>query len=140
MNEPMYIDRFRTLLDERGADMDDWPQPLRLAAQALLQNSKAAQQELARAQQLERTLDALRAHTLTPGLANRISALAEPADPLRPLLEWLAEKLWRPAAMLLAPLMLGVMIGAAVPRQEAGYDTYLSDYPWIDTQEFVLDE
>ncbi len=140
MNEAMHIDRFRALLDDRGADMDDWPEALRLAAQTLLRTSIEAQQELARAQTLEQTLDALRPHSLTPGLASRISALAEPVDPMRPLFNWLTEKLWRPAAMLLAPLLLGVMIGAAVPGQEEKYDAYLSDYPWIDTQEFFFDE
>ncbi len=140
MNEAMHIDSFRALLDARGADMNDWPHAQRLAAQALLRASTEAQQELASAQALEQTLSALRMHSVTPGLATRISALAEPVDPLRPLFDWLTEKLWRPAAMLLAPLMVGAIIGATVPGEEERYDTYLADYPWIDTQEFVIDE
>ncbi len=92
-------------------------------------------------EQLDALLQTSREHTVTPGLESRILALAEPArDPWEELIAWISADFWRPAGALLAPLMLGVLIGATDTLTTTDDSAYLSDYPWVEMQEDLIDE
>ncbi len=91
-------------------------------------------------QQLDELLQASREHTVTPGLETRILALAEPIrDPWEELVAWISAGFWRPAGAFLAPLMLGILIGAG-DSLTTEQSEYLSDYPWVEMQEDLIDE
>lgn len=59
----MTLERFRTLADSYGADLQRWPEPLRLQARALLESSTQAREIIALAAELDEAITvAGRAH------------------------------------------------------------------------------
>ena len=133
------IEQFAELLDLHGADIERWPFNQQAVARDLLDASPEARNLHQEALRLDRALAALPTPPLAPGLATRITALAdEPADPWLTVKDWLTATLWRPAAVLMAPMVLGIVVGLSLP--ETVQDEYVSDYPWVDVQEYTADE
>lgn len=121
------------LLDRQGADAACWPEAARLQAAALLEASPRARALLAEAWRLEQALDEAFPQALAPaGLEARILAgiSCSPAKAGRGsvsaaaaseasagnawaegLAAWLAERLWRPASLACAPLLIGFAMG-----------------------------
>ena len=133
------LEQFAALLDQHGADIEQWPESEQTIARELLDTSLEARSLQHEARQLDRALAALPTPPPTPGLAARITALAEePADPWLTLKGWLTGALWRPAAVLMAPMVFGIAVGLSLP--DTAQDDYISDYPWVDVQEYTVDE
>jgi hypothetical protein len=119
----MNIERFRDLLDLRGAAIDFWPAAEREAARLLLASEAPARAALAEAERLERLLARLPAHD--PGEAASVgrvlARLAELPPQRRPLFRWFgapagaapARAVWPRMAALAAAAGLGVLIGVS---------------------------
>ena len=115
---------FEADLDRLGADVAAWPRRARARAQALLPRSADARALLAQQHSLDQALTALREHPVPTELAARIlSRVPAGNSPARPAnggawercWAWLGGALWRPALTACAPLLLGYVLGAALP-------------------------
>ena len=108
---------FAALLDRHGSDAANWATENRAHALKLLESSTEAQQLLAEARLLDETLDELLPGTAVPfGLGTRIVANAPHRDPW---LQWLAVRLWRPAALACLPLAVGFAVGNTFADDDA---------------------
>ena len=109
MNTTFDQHAFETLLDRHGSEAADWPAESRAQALELLESSTDARQLHAEARLLDETLDELLPVANLPlGLGTRIVANAPHRDPW---LQWLAVRLWRPAALACLPLAVGFAVG-----------------------------
>ncbi len=82
----MKVNQFQSLLDARGPDIGRWPEADRLAAEALLDESEAAQAALAEARALHDALASLPEEPASPLLRSAILDIPEIHDqsPVRP--------------------------------------------------------
>ena len=116
MMKPMALDRFSEHLDRLGADLDQWPDSARQAAERLLDDSSApeqllqANQLLEHARQLTDLFEALPATPASPELRRRILT-GRRSDFWSAIGDWLRAALWRPLAAAAMPLVLGFAIG-----------------------------
>ena len=111
------LDGFEADLDRWGSDMAAWPPEARTRRRALLTRSAQARALLSQQKSLDHAVTALGDHVVPAGLAARI-ATAVPADALSPwerFWVWLTGAFWRPAVAGCAPLLLGFILGAALP-------------------------
>ena len=113
MTQRLDLQRFEQLLDEQGADLERWPEPLRAAARELLASSSDARHAVSRAEHLAVLLDAAPEVLPSAELCARIAAL-----PVRHPQGWAA---WWPFGNPLAPLLawgaaaaFGLFIGSGV--------------------------
>jgi len=118
----MTRDEFEAGLDRWGADLMDWPPAAAALAREHLLADPGARQTLAAAAAVDGYLAGLRADTASADLGRHLLVrLAREAsaptmdarpDPTPwPLLEWLTERLWRPALLALVPVLAGFLIG-----------------------------
>lgn len=124
----MQLDRFRDLLDARGADPRRWPPADAAAAVDLLARSAEARAALTEAQGLEALLDALPA--VEPSSSLRAAVLAIPVDHPRPVrprprfgpATWLARVSLgrRLVAGAVMATMLGMVIGVGLGVDTGG--------------------
>jgi hypothetical protein len=117
MMKPMALDSFSDHLDRLGADLDQWPDSARQAAESLLgdtsasvQSHQAASRLLEQARLLEQRFDALPSRPASPELRRRILTERR-TDFWRTVSEWFRAALWRPVAAAAMPLVLGFAIG-----------------------------
>ena len=121
----MTIDEFIRHLDVHGADLDRWPPELGGAARVAAATAAGRS-----ALEAARAFEALVAESLPAppalGLKARILARLEPgAGPARPA--WLAAPRWRSlAAVVVAPLALGFVLGFAWPSEEDAFEDAVS--------------
>jgi hypothetical protein len=119
----MDLTTFNDHLDRLGADLETWPDTLRLEAEGLLRTSSEAEDALADARTLANLLAALPRVPAPSGLAGQISRAA--VDPWERLVDWFGVALWRPVVATGLPLVLGFVIGLVqVPAPEE--DAYLA--------------
>jgi hypothetical protein len=122
--------RLEALLAAYGSSESAWPREEREAARALLASDPRAREQLRAARELDLVLDSYRPEL--PDLSARILE-AVAATPLQRVLAWVfpagPQALLRPALAGLAPLVLGVALGLALP---AGSDPGIADW---ETQE-----
>lgn len=103
---------FEHALDRHGADVDRWPDHLIPEVRGLLESSAAARELLEETRRLDSVLDEMLADVPVPlGLKTRVLANVPLAEPW---LQWWTAKAWRPAALALAPLVVGVGVGMNV--------------------------
>jgi len=110
---PLDLERFEQLLDVHGADLERWPEPLRVGARAFLASSGEAQHAWSRAERLGALLDAAPDVLPSAELSARIAAL-----PMRRPQGWVA---WWPFGNPFAPLLawgaaaaFGLFMGSGV--------------------------
>ena len=131
---------FAALLDRHGSEVANWAAENRAHARELLESSAEARQLLAEARLLDETLDELLPGAAVPlGLGTRIVANAPHRDPW---LQWLAVRLWRPAALACLPLAVGFAVGNTFADDAADLeDQVLVAFADADTFEaFALPE
>ena len=143
----MNTERFRDLLDLRGAAVELWPAAEREAARRLLAGDAAARTALADAERLERLLARLPAGGADEAAAaGRVLArLAELPPQRRPLFRWLAapagaapaRPFWPQMAALAAAACLGVLIG--VSDIDAAFDGTVGGALGGDVSTLVFD-
>jgi len=131
----MEMQAFITLLDATGSNKATWPAELRAEAEQLLAHSAQARMELQAAQALDQLVAAAPEHVAPSGLHVRILSGLPPESSkiFDQLVGWLTAAFWRPAALALAPLMIGIWLGSAVPVQE-------ETSPALDLSSVLLDE
>ncbi len=134
-HKTMDLQAFITLLDAKGSNKTAWPAEMRVEAEQLLARSAPARAELQAAQALDELVVAAPKHVAPPGLHTRILAGLPPetSKTFDQLVGWLTAAFWRPAALALAPLLLGIWLGSAVPAQE-------ESSPALDLTSVLLDE
>jgi len=119
--QTMDLNTFNEHLDRLGAEFENWPQPLRSEAQALVRTSPEAADALADAGTLANLLAAIPEVAARPQLARQISQRA--VDPWQRLLDWFSAALWRPVLATSLPLVFGFIIGlmqqAPIPEEDA---------------------
>lgn len=99
-------------LGHHGADLDRWPAPLALRVRELLESSASARQLFEEARRLDAVLDEMLPDVPVPlGLKTRVLANVPLAEPW---LQWWTAKAWRPAALALVPLVVGIGVGMNV--------------------------
>lgn len=131
----MDMQAFITLLDGKGSNKATWPAELSAEAEQLLAHSAQARAELQAAQALDQLVAAAPEHLAPSGLHARILTGLPPesSKTFDQLVGWLTATFWRPAALALAPLLLGIWLGSAVPAQE-------ESSPALDLTSVLLDE
>ena len=134
-HKTMDLQAFITLLDAMGSNKTAWPTEMRVEAEQLLARSAPARAALQAAQALDALIAAAPKHVAPPSLHTRILAGLPPetSKTFDQLVGWLTAAFWRPAAFALAPLLLGVWLGSAVPAQE-------EPSPALDLSSVLLDE
>jgi hypothetical protein len=115
----MNLQQFNDLLDRRGAHLDAWPEPDRIAARELLQRDPEAAAALRVAEAVDAHLTTLRAHRAPAGLAGRITASID-RNVRSGWLEPLFRPLWRPALLALLPVAAGFVLGLQLPADTEG--------------------
>jgi hypothetical protein len=143
----MNTERFRDLLDLRGAAIDLWPPAEREAARRLLASEAPARAALADAERLERLLARLSADDAgEPAAVGRVLArLADLPPQRRPFFRWFgapaganpARALWPQMAALAAVAGLGVLIG--VSDLDAAFDGAVGGTVGSDVSTLVFD-
>jgi hypothetical protein len=120
MNAPDELTRFTTLLDTFGADRSRWPARDRAFADGVLARSQDAQHAFEQARALDALLDtALRVPAIDPSaLRDRVLTGLGARDRGALWFGWLTRGpwLWRPIALALVPLALGIVAGATLPQ------------------------
>lgn len=120
----MNIERFQTLLDTYGSDPSRWPVDDREAAQSCMAEPEA-QQLLASANELDSRL----AQYQTRNVDYLHDAILQslPTPWMERVIRWLnpEDSLVRPAFAMALPLVVGIMIGFALPQDST--DTPQSD-------------
>jgi hypothetical protein len=117
----MKMERFRDLLDLRGAAVESWPAAEREAVRPLLQREPEARAALADAERLERLLARLPQGGAdeSASAARVLARLADLPPQRRPILGWLrpppvfagGRGFWPQTAALAAVAGIGVLIG-----------------------------
>lgn len=116
---------FESSLDRFGTDLDRWPDALAAAARTWVERSLRARDLLREARELDAALDGLWPAATAPlGLETRILAnLPERTA----CFEWLTINIWRPAALALAPLVVGFGVGLNVAHSAVAADDATED-------------
>ena len=100
---------FERALDRHGADLDRWPDQLVPRVRGLLESSASARELLEEVRRLESVLDEILPDVPVPlGLKTRVLANVPLVEPW---LQWWTAKSWRPAALALVPLIVGIGVG-----------------------------
>jgi hypothetical protein len=122
VNENEFIER----LDRFGADLAAWPHADAEGAEMLLVHSDAARKRHAEAIAVARLVTAAlpsNGFDVARVRSSVLRRIAEPASRLDSLIDWLMPGgwtgAWRPAAVALVPLVLGLSLGLAVPDVDA---------------------
>jgi len=122
VNENEFIEQ----LDRLGAGLAAWPPADAKDARMLLARSDAARRSHAEAIAVARLVTAAlpaNGFNVARVRASVLRRIAEPVSWLESLIDWLmpADWLgaWRPAAVALVPLVLGLSLGLAVPDVDA---------------------
>jgi anti-sigma-K factor RskA len=111
---------FEAGLDRWGADLARWPPEAAAQAHTRLAADPQARQALAAAAAVDGYLHGLREDTAPQHLERQILARLErteraaaPASPgtATRMVDWLTQRLWRPALLALVPLFAGFLIG-----------------------------
>lgn len=120
-NTAMTMTRFSQLVAAYGGHPQRWPLEEQVAAAQLLETSAEARQLRQAAMSLDDLLDQVTTVPPSLKLRNRIFAAIQPPDqPLLDIGQWLSqlllgttfrEHIWRPAVILLIPLLLGIVMG-----------------------------
>jgi hypothetical protein len=105
---------FEQALDRWGANLDDWPPELAARGRDRLANDLDARRQLTAARTVDDALLALQPHRAPAHLAMRIAASAPRQDGLDRALNWLTERLWRPAMLALVLAVGGYLAGISV--------------------------
>lgn len=139
----MTLQALSEALDTWGPDLAVWPRPLAAAARQLLGESDAARSELAAAQKLQQTLDALPVIAAPAALKVRISS-APPPDRWEQLGQWFTAALWRPLLTAALSLLLGFSLGFSSagnqPANDLDLQTDISLLAFISSLEDYTDE
>lgn len=107
---------FEADLDRWGADLTKWPPQAAARARQRLATDPGARQALTAAATVDGYLQGLRADTAPAHLTQRVLARLDAPGPAAkpwPLLDWLMHRLWRPALVALAPVLMGFLLGQA---------------------------
>ena len=114
------LERFQELLDRWGADLTEWPEIDRKAAEILITGDPTAGRLLAQAERLDELLRESPAIAASPALKARIleaapghaviSAVSTRWENL-----WPFGPIWRPAMALACAAFLGIVVGIADP-------------------------
>ena len=122
MNESEFVER----LDRFGVDLAAWPHADAESAKMLLQHSDTARRSHAEAIAVARLVTAAlpaNGFDVARVRSSVLRRLAEPVSRLDSLIDWLMPGgwtgAWRPAAIALVPLVLGLSLGLAVPDVDA---------------------
>ena len=119
MNDNEFTER----LDRLGSNLDAWPRPDADGARLLLARSEAARKSHAEAIALARLVSAAlpaNGFEVARVRSSVLRRIAEPLSRFDTLIDWLMPgigwaRAWRPAAVALVPLVLGLSLGIAVP-------------------------
>jgi hypothetical protein len=143
----MNTERFRDLLDLRGAAIDGWPATEREAARQLLASEAPARAALADAERLERLLARLPAGDAggDAAVGRVLARLVDLPPQQRSLFRWLrppagavpARAFWPQMAALAAAAGLGVLIG--VSDVDAAFDGMIGGAAGSDVSTLVFD-
>lgn len=120
----MTMTRFSQLVAAYGGHTNRWPLEEQVAAAQLLETSAEARHLRQAAMSLDDLLDQVTTVPPSLKLRNRIFAAIQPPDqPLLDIGQWLSqlllgttshEHIWRPAVILLIPLLLGIVMGLSL--------------------------
>jgi len=121
----MNTEEFADCLDRWGGSISDWPGPQQAAGRNLLEASASARRLLDEARALERFLASAAGHQAPVGLAQRIMDQLPHQDFWQGAVDWLLAAMWRPAAAATCMLLIGFLIGIALP--ESDDDAMLDD-------------
>jgi hypothetical protein len=110
----MNLERFKILTEAYGADPARWPEPERVAALLFAEQSAEARQLLQDARTFDRLLDEAETQPATRALEDRILG-AFPERKPRVAFANASRIRWIPAAAVVCSLVLGLLVGAALP-------------------------
>ncbi|BAP56189.1 hypothetical protein THII_1892 [Thioploca ingrica] len=120
----MTMTRFSQLVAAYGGHTNHWPLEEQVAAAQLLETSAEARHLRQAAVSLDDLLDQVATVPPSLKLRNRIlAAIQPPEQPLLDIGQWLSqlllgttshEHIWRPAVILLIPLLLGIVMGLSL--------------------------
>lgn len=140
----MNIERFKTLTEAYGANPARWPEAERVAALLFAEQSAEARAVLQEALDFDRLLDGAETQPVTRALEDRILAAfpERKQTPARWFATFAVPARWLPAAAVAGSLVLGLLVGAALPglvgvNDAASIDPALialggGDEPWND--------
>jgi hypothetical protein len=112
----MNIERFKTLVEAYGANPARWPEAERVSALLFAEESADARAALREAATFDRLLDEAETQPATRALEDRILAsLPERAPKPARWFDLGARTRWIPATAAAVSLLLGLLVGAAVP-------------------------
>ena len=114
------LERFQELLDRWGADLTEWPETDRKAAELLMTGDPAAGRLLVQAQRLDELVRESPTIAASPALKARILEAAPgyavvSAVSTRWEILWPFGPIWRPATALACAAFLGIVVGIADP-------------------------
>lgn len=125
--------QFAAIVATYGGELQRFPEEYRMAAQHLLARSEVARQLQQSALTLDNLLDTVKIAPAPSSLRQRIlraARIAPPPDIWQRLWQWIVgnapnEYLWRPAAIFLLPLLLGITIGFYSVRNANEANSYV---------------
>ena len=126
----MTRERLQAIVAAYGADPRRWPDAERARAQALIAGNPDVQALLAQEAEANRILDALGPEIPSASLSARIlSAFDATHRPVpRGMVQrirdavWPGAPLWQPASALVFSLIVGIVVGAALPEAVDGHE------------------